>query len=54
MKDFTGKLIISFELECSEADADFIQENITNLVENRIDSFLDVTDSTTHVETYSA
>lgn len=53
-QDFTGKLSISIELDCIEADADFIAANLTRLLEDRTASFLAVADSTVHVERYSA
>lgn len=54
MKDFTGKLIITFELDCVQADAEFIEDNVTKLVKNRVDAFLDVVEEKIIVELYSS
>lgn len=53
-KSFSGKLSLTLDLTCEDADADLLAANLESLLEERVASFLDVTAFTVNVERFTS
>ena len=53
-ESFTGKISLTLDMTCEDADVALLSANLEQLLADRVNSFLVVTDYTINVETFSA
>lgn len=53
-EDFNGRLVVTVELECFDADPQLLETNLRELLSERVDSFMSVGNYSITVEKYTS